>query len=333
MRVNTRAKWSATAIMLVLAIPYAASAQHKHTQSGPEKAGMASMQSEMLEMMKSPHHLLMTAYMKTMSEFARTLRDQAVKPEPLDVEFARAVVAELRHCLDAMEAIHRTHMGAMDGEMKSKRQTMMEKMDKDRAMVKDQVSALETVVQAEKPDSKQVAAHANALLKHFAMMHEMHGMAGAEVPQHPKPSAGSMKGTHMGEMNKRGDRVMGFDHGKTTHHFRLLPEGGVIEVAANDPKDIASRDQIRMHLTHIASMFANGNFEAPMLIHGQTPSGVPVMKTLRAEIKYQFEETANGGLVRITTSNTEGLAAVYEFLRFQIKEHQTGDSGEVEKDE
>jgi hypothetical protein len=175
MRVNTRALLSATAIMLVLVIPSAASAQHKHTPSSPKKAGMAGMQSEMAMMMKSPHHLLMTAHMKTMSEFARALRDQAVKPTALDVEFARAAVAELRHNLDAMEAIHQKHMEMMSAEMKSKMQMMMEKMDKDRSMVKDQVSALETDVQADRPDSKQVAAHANALLKHVGMMSKMHG--------------------------------------------------------------------------------------------------------------------------------------------------------------
>jgi hypothetical protein len=178
MRVNTRALLSAIAIMLVLVIPSAAWAQHKHTQSGQKKpgmAGMAGMKSEMAKMMKSPHHLLMTAHMKSMSEFARALRDQAVKPEALDVEFARAAVAELRHNLDAMEAIHQKHMQAMSAEMKSKMQMMMEKMDKDRSMVKDQVSALETDVQADKPDSKQVAAHASALLKHFGMMSKMHG--------------------------------------------------------------------------------------------------------------------------------------------------------------
>ncbi len=178
MRVNTRALLSAIAIMLVLVIPSAAWAQHKHTQSGPKKpgmAGMAGMKSEMAKMMKSPHHLLMTAHMKSMSEFARTLRDQAVKPTALDVEFARAAVAELRHNLDAMEAIHQKHMQAMSAEMKSKMQMMMEKMGKDRSMVKDQVSALETDVQANTPDSKQVAAHANALLRHFAMMSKMHG--------------------------------------------------------------------------------------------------------------------------------------------------------------
>ena len=175
MRLNTRAMLSATAIILVLLIPSAAWAQHKHPHSGQKKAGMAGMKSEMAMMMKSPHHLLMTAHMKSMSEFARVLRDQAAKPEALDVGFARAAVAELRHCLDAMEAIHQEHMETMSAEMKAKMQMMMEKMDKDRSMVKDQVSALEADVLPDRPDSKQVAAHANALLKHFGMMSQMHG--------------------------------------------------------------------------------------------------------------------------------------------------------------
>jgi hypothetical protein len=54
------------------------------------------------------------------------------------------------------------------------------------------------------------------------------------------------------------------------------------------------------------------------------------LKSLKTEINYQFEETERGGLVRITTSNTKALAAVYEFLRFQINQHQTGDSGQLE---
>ena len=181
MRVNTRALLSAAAIMLVLLIPSAAWAQHKHTQGAPKKPGMPGMKSEMAKMMKSPHHMLMTAHMKSMSEFARTLRDQAVKPGALDVEFARANVVELRHNLDAMEAIHQKHMQTMSAEMKSKMQMMMEKMGKGRAMVKDQVIALETDMQSNTPDSKQVAAHTNALLKHFGMMSKMHGKAGKKM--------------------------------------------------------------------------------------------------------------------------------------------------------
>jgi flagellar biosynthesis chaperone FliJ len=208
MRVNPRALLSATAIMLVLVIPSVAWAQHKHSQSGPKKpgmAGMAGMKSKMSKMMKSPHHMLMTAHLKTMSEFARTLRDQAVKPTALDVEFARATVAELRHNLDAIEALRQKHMQnmsaemkskmeEMSAEMKSKMQMMMEKMDKDRAKLKDQVSVLETDVQADKPDSTQVAAHANALLKQLGMMSKMHG--------------GSKAGKKKMEMKKKMDMKM-----------------------------------------------------------------------------------------------------------------------------
>jgi hypothetical protein len=154
----------------------------------------------------------------------------------------------------------------------------------------------------------------------------------AVTPQvHDHASMAQSHDQHHADVNKRGDQVMGFDHAKTTHHFLLRPDGGVIQVETNDPKDTASRDEIRQHLRHIAQLFANGDFTAPMLIHAQTPPGVPVMKQLKANIKYWFEETARGGRVRITTAKPDALAAVYEFLRFQIKDHATGDSGEVEK--
>jgi len=82
-------------------------------------------------------------------------------------------------------------------------------------------------------------------------------------------------------VDKRGDRVMGFSHEKTTHHFRLYADGGAIEVEAKDPKDNESRDQIQNHLGHIAHMFADGNFNAPMLVHARTPPGVPVLERLK----------------------------------------------------
>ena len=131
------------------------------------------------------------------------------------------------------------------------------------------------------------------------------------------------------QVNQRGDHVMGFDHTKTTHHFILTELGGSIEVTANSSADIESSDQIRMHLKHIAKMFAGGNFNAPMLIHDQTPPGVPVMQELKAEIKYNYEEIDRGAAVRISTKNPLALKAIHDFLRFQIKEHKTGDSLDV----
>ena len=133
------------------------------------------------------------------------------------------------------------------------------------------------------------------------------------------------KGHNHEQINKRGDHVMGFDHTKTKHHFLLRESGGSIEVTANSAGDVESSKQIRMHLKHIAAMFAEGNFDAPMLIHDQTPPGVPVMQELKGEIKYSFEEIERGAAVRISTKNPAALKAVHDFLRFQIKEHHTGD--------
>lgn len=136
---------------------------------------------------------------------------------------------------------------------------------------------------------------------------------------------------HQAGVDQRGDQVMGFSHEKTAHHFRLKPDGGSIEVEVKDLNDTASRDRIRIHLQHITRKFAAGDFTAPMLIHAKTPPGVPVMKQLKTAIKYQFEEIERGGRVRITTSNAKAIAAIHEFLRFQISDHRTGDSGKVER--
>jgi hypothetical protein len=154
-------------------------------------------------------------------------------------------------------------------------------------------------------------------------------VVGFAVQHGQQPAEGHGHDAHAEGVNKRGDRVMGFDHEKTKHRFRLYDDGGAIEVAANSADDAGSRGQIRKHLGHIARMFAEGNFKAPMLIHAQTPPGVPVMRRLKAEIRYQYEETERGARVSIRTGNAEALAAVHEFLRFQIEDHKTGDTTEV----
>lgn len=136
---------------------------------------------------------------------------------------------------------------------------------------------------------------------------------------------------HYAAVNERGDHAMGFSHQKTMHRFRLLTNGGAIEVRANDADDNESAEQIRKHLRHISQTFAAGNFEAPFLTHGKMPPGVAVMQRHAKEINYRYEETGNGALVRLSTENAEALAAIHEFMRFQIEDHRTGDSMEIEK--
>jgi len=162
-------------------------------------------------------------------------------------------------------------------------------------------------------------------------------LAAATLPlsaqDHSSHCGGGGQSGHHAQVDERGDQVMGFDHDKTTHAFRLTPRGGVIEVAANDRKDAETRDAIRSHLGHIAKMFAEGDFDAPMLIHGQDPPGADVMKRDRAKITWEYEETSMGGRVVARTDDAAARAAIHEFLRFQIEEHRTGDSEEESKEE
>ena len=136
-------------------------------------------------------------------------------------------------------------------------------------------------------------------------------------PQTPTPQQGVVE---------RGEHVMGFSHEKTTHHFFLYPNGGEINVAANDASDKAAIEQIRVHLGHISGMFAAGDFNAPMLIHETTPPGVPTMARLKNDIKYDYSETPRGARIRLMATNSQAVDAIHAFLLFQIIDHHTGDT-------
>jgi len=54
------------------------------------------------------------------------------------------------------------------------------------------------------------------------------------------------------------------------------------------------------------------------------------MIKLRSKIQYEFQSTEHGGRLRITTADAQALAAVHQFLRFQIEDHGTGDKTSIE---
>jgi hypothetical protein len=119
------------------------------------------------------------------------------------------------------------------------------------------------------------------------------------------------------------ERALSFDQGKAVRHFKLLPDGGAIEITANDPADVAA---IRQQVANIAAMFGQGKFEVPTVTRGHNPPGVDRMSHLKSDISYAAENLPDGGRVRMTTASLEARNAVHEFLRFQIQEHKTGDS-------
>jgi len=134
---------------------------------------------------------------------------------------------------------------------------------------------------------------------------------------------------HEAALNQHGDQVMAFSHETTTHHFVLTADGGLIEVRANDIKDAANLAQIRGHFQHIARMFADGNFNAPMLVHSQDVPGTSTMARLKNSLHWDMQEIPRGARLTITADNREALDAVHDFLRFQIADHKTGDSTAV----
>jgi hypothetical protein len=153
----------------------------------------------------------------------------------------------------------------------------------------------------------------------------------ASAQQHPSMPPGMTHQDHLAQLqreadtNKRGADAMGFDQDRVTHHFLLTPSGGTIRVEAKDASDTATRDAIRTHLRGIAAAFAHGDFGAPFATHAEMPPGAATMQTVKATLSYVFDERPGGGDVRIVTADEQALAAVHDFLRYQIREHHTGD--------
>ena len=159
----------------------------------------------------------------------------------------------------------------------------------------------------------------------------------ADAQSHSAMPPGMTHEEHMTQMKKDADlkshgaMAMGFDQDATTHHFHLTATGGAIEVSANNAGDQLSVGQIRNHLKEIAGAFGRGDFAKPLMTHDETPPGVSTMQALKTQIAYKFEETPQGGMVRITTKNSLAQNAVHDFLQYQIWEHKTGDPLSVRK--
>ena len=167
--------------------------------------------------------------------------------------------------------------------------------------------------------------------KELILLAAIAAVSGPAAAQHEGMPPGMSHQEHMkqmgqqAEMKKRGDASMGFDQEKVTHHFHLTKSGGIIEVAANLSADEMTRTQIRDHMKSISQDFSAGIFTSPIATHAEVPLGVPVMRERKEHITYKFEETPNGARVVITSTDRRARTALYEFLKYQIREHATGD--------
>jgi len=139
--------------------------QHQHPQ------GMMDMSA----MKQEPHHLLAMAYRDNLVNFAKALRHEANRTKPINLEFARAAVAEMKRNFDQMQQHHQDHMKTMDEKMKAQMAEMMKQMDAHHSAIQEHLAALDKEVHTSAPDSKSISNHITEILKQCEGMGKMHG--------------------------------------------------------------------------------------------------------------------------------------------------------------
>jgi hypothetical protein len=146
-----------------------------HGQMKQPKSGKMDMSMmDMSVMMRESHHILAMAYQQNLAAFAKALHEQTAGVAPLNLEFARAAVAEMRRSFDQMGLHHQAHMQTMSAEMHAKMGAMMQQMETDQTELDTQLTALEHEVQSATPDAKRVSALAAAVQTHLDTMSKMH---------------------------------------------------------------------------------------------------------------------------------------------------------------
>ncbi len=128
------------------------------------------------EMVNEPHHALAMAYHHNLTTFAKTLHEQTSHAKSVNVEFARAAVAEMRRSFDQMKQHHEECAKAMSPEMQTKMKDQMEKMEMHHDQVNQQLTELEKEVALSTPDAKRVSTLTANLLTHLDDMSKGHGM-------------------------------------------------------------------------------------------------------------------------------------------------------------
>lgn len=157
------------------------------TAATPEQAGSAgkpAMHGKMgtshdhMMMATEPHHVLAMAYHQNLAAFAKALHEQTASAGPLNIDFARTAVSEMRRSFDQMKQHHQEHMEGMGAEMRAKMGAkmsgMMEKMQAHQADMNTQLTALEQEINSASPDAKRVSTLAESVHTHLTEMAKMH---------------------------------------------------------------------------------------------------------------------------------------------------------------
>ncbi len=127
------------------------------------------------------------------------------------------------------------------------------------------------------------------------------------------------------DLNTRFSKALGTDANKIVQHYYLVKNGGVIEFTAKDPNDTAAISALQKYMDVQKDLLEKGKNDDDADVHGRVPDGVPGLKRLRNEITFFAVKTDNGAVLRMFSVNDQARQAIQEFMKFQIREHKTGD--------
>jgi polyhydroxyalkanoate synthesis regulator phasin len=172
---KTRTAATLSVILTLGALPtVAATTQHSDPAKKPAMQNKMGMSHEHMKMASEPHHVLAMAYHQNLAAFAKALHEQTTPAGPLNLDFARAAVSEMRRSFDQMKQHHQEHMKGMSTEMHAKMSGMMEKMGTHQAEMNTQLTDLEQELLSATPDAKKVSTLADRVHKHLVEMAKMH---------------------------------------------------------------------------------------------------------------------------------------------------------------
>lgn len=147
---------------IVMAVMLSASAVYAQDPK-MDMSKMPKGEMNMMEMHKDGHHNLMMAHHQSATAFTRVLWDMTSDGKIEDVAMARSAFAEIEHCMNKMDEIHKMHMagmGKMDAAMMNKMKPMMVKMQAEKAVMKMHMDMLGKALKATAPDAQEVSMHA-----------------------------------------------------------------------------------------------------------------------------------------------------------------------------
>jgi hypothetical protein len=150
---------AAFAVMVFLSIASVSAQDGKKMKDGMK---MDAMQS-------SHHHSMMMAYKQASLTFAKALLEMAKDGKLEDVEMARRSFAEIKRSMELSDQVHQEHMSKMDAEMRETMKPMMEKMQAEKAAVKENMLALENSLQRAAPDAIEIERLARELVMNLDM--------------------------------------------------------------------------------------------------------------------------------------------------------------------